>query len=172
MKQVSRLISVLGASLLMAGAVSYGQAPGAATINGEVLDDSGGVVPQALIKVQLLAAGGVHTTSSAQDGTFSVKGLPAGTYRLAVTRPGFAEFTQDLTLGEAGQQAVTVKLGPESLNLDYAHNEGPERWSTRLMPLWLNNLLRSVLVHRPPQSPIPGNPRSKVFGSHALARRA
>jgi iron complex outermembrane recepter protein len=155
MKQVSRLISVLGASLLMAGAVSYGQAPGAATINGEVLDDSGGVVPQALIKVQLLAAGGVHTTSSAQDGTFSVKGLPAGTYRLAVTRPGFAEFTQDLTLGEAGQQAVTVKLGPESLNesirVTATTDEYPTQASstaTKLEASWLDIPQNVEVVNR------------------------
>jgi hypothetical protein len=71
-----------------------------------------------------------------------------------------------------GQGPGNNFLVHENFHLDYAHNEGPERWSTRLMPLWLNKLLRSVLVHRPPQSPIPGNPRSKVFGSHALARRA
>ena len=96
--------------------LSYAQGSTTAIINGEVLDATGGVIPQAVIRIQPMPAGAVRTTSSAPDGIFSFKGLPGGNYRLSVTRPGFAEFTEDLTLGDNGQQAVSVKLLPASLN--------------------------------------------------------
>ena len=104
------------ASLLIVAAVFYAQAPGTATINGEVLDATAGVIPQAVIRIQAMPDGAVRTTSSAQGGTFSFSGLHGGNYRLEVVRPGFAEFTQDLTLAENGRQAVSVKLLPASLN--------------------------------------------------------
>ncbi len=75
------------------------------SISGRVTDESGAVVPSALVT----AAGpaGTKTTASGADGTYSFAGLPPGAYRLSASAPQLA------------MQPASVALhpGPNTLNL-------------------------------------------------------
>ena len=74
------------AIICLAATMCCAQAPGTPAVSGQVLDSSGATVPQALIRIQSTPGGVVHTATSGEDGKFSFQELPAGTYRLTVTR--------------------------------------------------------------------------------------
>src|SRR5262249_39257340 len=58
-------------------------------INGTVFDPQGAVVPNAQIAVTDNATGAVFKGVSTAEGTFTIPGLPFGTYSVAITAPGF-----------------------------------------------------------------------------------
>jgi hypothetical protein len=80
------------------------------TVRGTVSDQQGGVLPGATITATSpnLHRSDVFATSG-PDGRYQIVGLPAGTYRLAVTMPGFtSETLTDIRVGL--NEAVTVDL--------------------------------------------------------------
>ncbi len=99
-------------------------------ITGTVLDTSGAVVPGAQIEVTGENLVGVRRTESGPDGTYTVYGLPPGTYSVTVTAQGFVKTTRDgilvavgrlprvdITL-EVGQVTEAVTVSAEALILD------------------------------------------------------
>ncbi|MDP8982136.1 MAG: TonB-dependent receptor, partial [Acidobacteriota bacterium] len=121
--------------LLLALALSaFAQAVG--TLRGQITDESGAVIPGAKVTVTGPAA---RTTASGNDGSYSLPGLPAGTYTVRAAAPGLTQF-QPATVNISGsgvqnlnvllrvaleKQQVTVEenAGP-SLNTDPASNAG------------------------------------------------
>src|SRR5262249_2114830 len=109
------------------------------TITGAVSDASGAVIPGATVKAKNLATGIVYTAGSSETGNYTLPQLPAGSYELAVTLPGFKRFVRptiivnvaqvirvDATLevGTAGEQ-VTVEAAAPLLKTesgDISHN--------------------------------------------------
>src|ERR1700719_2620539 len=76
------VLALLAASLMA-------QAPG--TLQGQVLDQSGGSGPQASV----IVTGPNNVTKVVEtntDGIYTVPGLPAGKYTVRVTAPGFTLF--------------------------------------------------------------------------------
>jgi outer membrane receptor protein involved in Fe transport len=69
----------------------------AADVTGSVVDESGGVLPGATLT--LSGPAGTRTAVSGADGKFTIANVPAGTYKLTASLPGFAA---------AGKDAVTV----------------------------------------------------------------
>jgi hypothetical protein len=69
------------------------QAAETANVSGTVLDTSGGAVSGA--EVTLTQSGGVErrSTLTGADGTFAFSELPAGSYAIAITAPGFQPYT-------------------------------------------------------------------------------
>jgi TonB family protein len=58
-------------------------------------------------------AGQIHTTRSAADGTWQIEGLPAGSYQIEVTAPGFSPLvlTEELNAGEVTE--LVYRLSPK-----------------------------------------------------------
>jgi iron complex outermembrane receptor protein len=78
------------------------------SLSGRVVDPQGGVVSGA--DVTLTAQGQPERrTRSAADGSFRFEALPAGAYTLVVTAPGFAPWTEMVTVGAAAA-TVTASL--------------------------------------------------------------
>ncbi len=87
------LLSLLAAS-------TFAQAP-VGTISGTVVDESGAIIPNAVVTIRNKATDAERKASSSEDGTFSAAALPAGNYEVTIQIKGFRTL----------QQAVTVSTG-------------------------------------------------------------
>jgi len=69
------------------------------TITGQVFDSSGAALPNASVRLSLVANGTTRETKTNEEGAFSAPVIPPGVYAVTVTAPGFAEKTlRDVTL--------------------------------------------------------------------------
>src|ERR1035441_1042586 len=89
--------SLVGAAVILSaafmGSVSEplrAQQEGGATLAGTILDSAGKTVEGATVTVKNDAASLSRTVDSDASGAFSVAGLPAGSYNVEATAPGFA----------------------------------------------------------------------------------
>jgi len=80
-------------------------------INGTVTDPSGAVVPNAQVKATEISTGVDHNTVTTSDGQYAFQDIPLGMYKVAVTAPGFAQYTADKVQVVAGSiYTLAVKL--------------------------------------------------------------
>ncbi len=97
---------------------AFGQGEsGRASITGRVVDQSGGAIPGATVKVIADQTGQTRVLHSDEAGLFSFPSLLVGTYTLDVVANGFAEDRESnvlLTVGETTQ--INVKLKPGSVS--------------------------------------------------------
>lgn len=77
-----------------------------ANISGTVLDANRDVVPGATVTVAGPSASEVQSTQSGNDGQFAFTGLPAGVYRITVTRPGMRSSATTQILLHAGDVRI------------------------------------------------------------------
>jgi Carboxypeptidase regulatory-like domain len=104
-----RFFSLSPAVVLVLASLAWASPAAAqtASLQGQVTDPSGAVVPGAAISL----TGGAQPlqTKSAGDGQYAFHALAAGSYTVTVTAKGFAQFTQsDISL--AGGQAKQLNL--------------------------------------------------------------
>lgn len=94
MKKQSLLLMVLALCALMLAPAKPGRADNLyGTIRGLVKDQSGAVIPGALVKVTDAGTGISHQTMTASDGSFEVLNLLApATYNVSIKKSGFHEF--------------------------------------------------------------------------------
>lgn len=79
------------------GLTVFGQS--SATLQGNVTDPKGAVMPKAKVVVRNQATGLERTAETDTDGNFQVAALPVGTYRVEVQAPGFqTQIVNDLAL--------------------------------------------------------------------------
>src|SRR5580658_1087578 len=109
-----RSISVLA---LFAGALLHAQQGGdASTIAGRVIDQDAKLIPGANLVVKTSAGAAANTTTTDADGHFSAPGLPAGTYSLDVTAPGFARnIVTDVKLPAPRANDISIVLSIQTL---------------------------------------------------------
>src|SRR5262249_18526041 len=82
-----------------------------APISGTVTDPTGAAVPGADVTVTNTATSQGNKTSTNEKGEFVVPSLPAGTYKVAVTKSGFKAATADNVVLNAGVPAsVDIRL--------------------------------------------------------------
>ncbi|HKA00548.1 MAG TPA: TonB-dependent receptor [Candidatus Solibacter sp.] len=126
----------------------FGQSLGnAGTIEGTIVDPSGGAVAKAQVSLRNAVTGYQQTAVTGSDGTYRLTNIPPNPYHLEVTAPGFAVFAQDVavrsavpmqvkaTLALPGAQAsVTVEAaGADVLELDpSAHTDTDRTLITKL----------------------------------------
>jgi hypothetical protein len=79
-----------------------------ATVRGVVADPESAVIPGATVTFTP-ASGKALITQSQSDGTYVLRGVPAGTYSVTVTMPGFASFVKQGMRIAAGQ-ALTLDV--------------------------------------------------------------
>ncbi|HEU0183785.1 MAG TPA: TonB-dependent receptor [Blastocatellia bacterium] len=103
-------------ALLITGANAQVNAQSASSISGRVMETNGAVIPQVKVTLREVATGRIFSTLSRQDGSFSLSGLDAGRYFLIASRPGLAEYRQEINLAGAAPQSVEITLRPAELN--------------------------------------------------------
>jgi hypothetical protein len=84
------------------------------TLAGTVTDSSGGVVPNAAVKITDMAAGVTYDTVTNAAGEFVRIALKPGLYSVSVTAPGFRKAEQksiQLTAGERTGVQITLTVG-------------------------------------------------------------
>ena len=95
----------------------HAQAVGGSQVSGFVRDSSGGVLPGATVVMTKTDTGQSRTVVTADDGTYSIPGLPAGPYELKITMPGFNTYVQEsiiLQVGSSPSIDVTLTIGAVS----------------------------------------------------------
>ena len=132
------------------------------SISGTVLDPDGNAVQNAVVAVRSESSAAVTKTTTDQQGKFSVAGLPAGSYTVEVSVPGFAlavrtgvraggEQTADLsislTLGSVSD-AITVEANASgSLAAQHAPMDGlleARSARTEVTPVFIQNFVSPV----------------------------
>jgi Carboxypeptidase regulatory-like domain len=109
------IFSLIVCSLLTGPGRVSGQSLGnAGTISGTVQDPSGANVPNAVASVRNVVSGYSQAVNSNAQGVFRLVNLPPNSYHLEVTAPGFAPFTQDVTIRGSVPVPVNVKLALSS----------------------------------------------------------
>lgn len=87
------------------------------SITGQILDQTGAVVPNAKIALTNSATNQTRTVTSNQDGYYSILLVPPATYRLTATSAGFSTFTQEniiLDVGLALKINASLSVGETS----------------------------------------------------------
>ena len=84
---------------------------------GNVLDQQGGLVPDARVTVTNTATGIAHSTNTNKDGYFEVLDLPIGSYNVTVEHEGFNKAVtqqQKLQINQSLRFDITLKVGTTS----------------------------------------------------------
>ena len=110
--------------LLCATGMSSLHAQSTGTISGTVLDQAAKPIPSAAVEVKSEPAGTSKTTTSDDNGRFSIPDLPAGTYSVIVTAPGFAVAIRSGGQLNAGASLdIPVGMSVESMSSTITVNE-------------------------------------------------
>lgn len=107
--------------LFLASVAAFAQSANTSQISGTIQDSSGSAVPGAQIRITQTDTGMTRTVESGNDGSYLIVSLPAGPYRLEVSKQGFSTYVQNgivlqvasnpmidatLQVGAVGQQVV------------------------------------------------------------------
>jgi TonB family protein len=102
--------------------------PQAGSIFGSVYDPSGAIVPSATITLKNTSGPNEEGAATDSNGSYKLKGLPAGEYLLKVRARGFAAYQKTLTLEAGASAAVNVHLaigdGEESVVVTGQRSQG------------------------------------------------
>ena len=105
--QHRRLLYLFAA--LLAVVLTFAQVP-TGTIAGVVRDESGAVVPRALITITNKATGETRSLTSGSDGAYSAASLPPGEYEVKAGMAGFRTTLRDATVQTGTATAVDMRL--------------------------------------------------------------
>ncbi|MEO8129776.1 MAG: carboxypeptidase-like regulatory domain-containing protein, partial [Bryobacteraceae bacterium] len=86
------------------------------TINGLVVDNTGGVIPDAKVTITNQGTGGKVETLTNNQGSFSMTGLASGTYEVTAGKDGFTRYTEkDIFVGPTVVRSVNATLSVGSV---------------------------------------------------------
>lgn len=85
-----------------------------ASLTGRVMDSSGAVVPNAIVKALAQATNQSYAATTDSQGRFRISFLPVGAYLLATQPTGFALTQKHVVLTVGGAFDVTLQVGVES----------------------------------------------------------
>ena len=83
------------------------------SIQGTVVDEKGGAVPDASVEVKNLDTNLSKTTTTGSEGQYQFLALPPGRYTVTIAKAGFATVVEQnavLTVGQTMSLPVTVKV--------------------------------------------------------------
>ena len=91
-----------------------------ASIQGNVVDESGAAVVQARLNLENLATHVIVTTTSASDGSYRFVSLAPGSYKISVEAPGFArtETTVNLDANQNLGVPLSLKVGSTTQSIE------------------------------------------------------
>jgi iron complex outermembrane recepter protein len=108
--------------LLCAAGLSQLHAQQNGTISGTVVDQTAKPIPDAV--VELITAGSSRSTKTGAEGKFAVPDLPAGTYTIRVSAPGFAlAILPNGQLNSGATLDVPITMKVESVSTDITVSE-------------------------------------------------
>jgi iron complex outermembrane receptor protein len=113
MALVRRLALALVGCLLWVVPLRAQESTGAVT--GKVVDAT---TQQPLGNVEVAIAGTPHRELSRADGSFTLNGIPAGSYRLRASRIGYGSQIQEITVTPGGTTTAQVTLAPAAAILE------------------------------------------------------
>jgi hypothetical protein len=114
------------------------------TITGTIADPAGAVVASAKVEARNVETGGVYEAGSSGTGNYTLSQLPAGTYEMTVTVPGFKRFVRQnivvqvattlridvaLEVGSAAESVTVTEAAPllKTESGELSHNVTTER---------------------------------------------
>src|SRR5260370_53587 len=81
------------------------------SVTGTISDPVGALVPSAPVEARNVDTGAVYQAASSATGNYTLSQLPAGTYEMSVTVPGFKGFVrQNIVVSVAGTMRIDVGL--------------------------------------------------------------
>src|ERR1700722_8856385 len=102
------LVRLVGLLLVVSAAFAQSDR---GTITGTVSDPAGAVIASATIEARNTGTGAVYPTASSGTGNYTIPQLPAGTYDLSVTVPGFKKYVRaGLQVEVAGNARIDITL--------------------------------------------------------------
>src|SRR5215510_7065285 len=104
-----RISVVWVAVLFVVSGIAFAQGD-RGTITGTVVDAANAVVGGASIEARNSESGATYTAATTETGNYTLPQLPAGTYQLTVSLPGFKKYIRQNVLVAATQ---TVRLDVE-----------------------------------------------------------
>ena len=127
-------------------------------ISGTVLDASGGIVPDAAVKIMDVAKGGTaRETSTDNSGRFLAIDIQPGIYRISVEKAGFKKAELTLTLD------VNSKMDVGQIKLEVGNVTEAVSVNAETTPLVTSNTMeKAFLVDRTQISELPMNGRNWV----------
>jgi outer membrane receptor protein involved in Fe transport len=107
------LFAILAIAILFSYADPTWSQTSVASLNGTVLDASGGTVSGATISLREMDRNTMYSATSDQSGYYAIPNLPPGRYELKAEFKGFSKYTQTGTILSVGQTAtvnITLKV--------------------------------------------------------------
>jgi hypothetical protein len=105
------LIVLLTVALAVVAGVAFAQSSGnSGSVNGNVVDPTGAVVPNATIEIHNPVSGYDRSIASDSAGRFEFTNIPFNPYHLTVKATGFAPTAQDVEPRSSVPVSVTIKL--------------------------------------------------------------
>ncbi len=119
---MKRLVYSVGLFLLASAAFAQTDR---GTITGTISDPAGAVIASAAIEAKNVATGAVYQAASSGTGNYTIAQLPAGTYDLSVTVPGFKKYVRQglqVEVAETARIDVGLEVGSntESITVEAA----------------------------------------------------
>jgi hypothetical protein len=114
MRTQIKTILASGVVYLLCCAAAWAQGGATAQIRGIVRDSTGAVVPAADVKATQTDTSVVRSTTTGEDGGYTLTNLPLGPYRVEVSKQGFNTYVQSgiqLNVGSAPTIDVTLQVG-------------------------------------------------------------
>jgi hypothetical protein len=116
-----RVLVLVAVSLALACIPAFGQVL-KGSISGTVVDPQAAIVSGAQVKATQLGQGTVFTTTTDSSGLFRFNLIPAGTYKIEVTKQGFKTSVQNDVLVTAGSEhgvgSVKMDVGDTSTTVE------------------------------------------------------
>jgi len=109
LRSIMFLALFLAAGTLGLGTMAMAQIGGTGSLQGTITDPSGAVVSGATVTATNTGTNAVSTQQTTGSGFYSISALPAGTYTVTVTAPGFQKLTQQQVAVDA-LRVATVNL--------------------------------------------------------------
>src|SRR5262245_21456635 len=114
-----RVVLALVAACIFAASPAFAQGGGASTtgsINGKVVDTSGGVLPGVTVSASSTSLMGVQTSVTDASGNYRFPALPPGTYTVTFELPGFNTLKREnIQIAMGFTATVNVELAVASL---------------------------------------------------------
>jgi len=131
-------VSIAFASLAFAQTSTTPTSPitataGAGTLHGHIADPTGALIPGATISITNALGVNARTTTSDAGGSYTVTGLPPGSYIVQATVQGFAQFTSQtlpLAAGQSKRVDISMAIEGEQQNVEVTDEEGAPQVST------------------------------------------
>jgi hypothetical protein len=119
---VKRLVCSIGLFLLVSAAFAQTDR---GTITGTISDPAGAVIASAAIEAKNTATGALYPAASSGTGNYTIAQLPAGTYDLTVSVPGFKKYVRQglqVEVAETARIDVALEVGSntESITVEAA----------------------------------------------------